>query len=104
MKKYFYSIGDEKHGPFSIEELAKENISKDTLIWHQGLSDWRPAKEISEVLPALEVMPPPIQAKMNSNLSSQDSKISKFSRNNMIIIAVAAITITVINIMAGLHI
>ena len=60
MKKYFYSDGKEKHGPFSIEELNQENIEKDTLIWFEGLDDWESASELEEIKRILELKPPPI--------------------------------------------
>ncbi|MGI9249742.1 MAG: GYF domain-containing protein [Pseudohongiellaceae bacterium] len=60
MKKYFYTDGKDKHGPFSLEELEKENISGDTLVWFEGLEDWTAASQIREVVAILELKPPPI--------------------------------------------
>lgn len=60
MKKYFYSDGKEKHGPLSLEELKHEDISKDTLVWFEGLDDWRPAQDLDDLKPILELKPPPI--------------------------------------------
>ncbi len=60
MKKYFYSDGKEKHGPLGLEELKQEDISKETLIWFEGLDDWTPARELDEMKPILELQPPPI--------------------------------------------
>lgn len=60
MKKYFYSDGKEKHGPLSLDELKQEDISKQTLIWFEGLDDWTPAGELDEMKPILELQPPPI--------------------------------------------
>ena len=60
MKKYFYSNGKEKFGPFSFEELKNENITKDTLIWFEGLEDWKSAKEIGEFEEIFKLIPPPI--------------------------------------------
>lgn len=60
MKKYFYSDGNEKHGPVSLDELKQENITNDTLIWFQGLNEWTPAKNLDEMRPILELIPPPI--------------------------------------------
>ena len=60
MKKYFYSDGKEKNGPFSFEELKNEEINPDTLIWFEGLDNWTFAKNIKEVESILEVSPPPL--------------------------------------------
>lgn len=60
MKKYFYSDGKEKFGPFSFEELKNEPITKETLIWFEGLEDWKPAKDIIEFEELFKLIPPPI--------------------------------------------
>ena len=60
MKKYFYSDGKEKKGPYSFEELKNEDINKDTLVWFEGLEDWKPVKEIKELEEILQLTPPPI--------------------------------------------
>ena len=49
MKKYFYSDGNEKHGPLSLDELKQEKITNDTLIWFEGLDDWTKAKYVLEL-------------------------------------------------------
>lgn len=61
MKKYFYSDGNEKNGPLSLDELKQENISKETLIWFEGLDDWKPAGDLDDMKPILELNPPPIE-------------------------------------------
>jgi len=60
MNKYFYSNGKEKQGPFSFHELKNEDIKKETLIWFEGLEEWKPAEEIKEFEEILELIPPPI--------------------------------------------
>ena len=59
-KKYFYSNNDEKKGPFNFDELRNEDILPDTLIWFEGLDDWKVAKELKEMSSILELVPPPI--------------------------------------------
>mgnify|MGYP002682993735 CR=1 FL=1 len=73
MKKYFYSDGKDKFGPFSFEELKNENITKDTLIWFEGLEDWKQAKEIGEFEEILKLIPPPIIPE-KLNLEATDTK------------------------------
>jgi len=62
MKKYFYSNGEEKQGPFSFEEIKKENIKKETLVWFEGLEDWKPAEEIEEFEEIFQLIPPPLHS------------------------------------------
>jgi hypothetical protein len=63
MKKYFYSDGVQKHGPFSLEELKGEGIREDTLIWFEGLEDWIPARKIEEILSFFALQIPPLPGK-----------------------------------------
>ena len=60
MKKYFYSDGKEKHGPLSFEELKQKKIFNNTLIWFEGLEEWKPAAEFEFMRPVLELNPPSI--------------------------------------------
>src|SRR6186713_1106745 len=60
MKKYFYSDGLAKFGPFTFEELKNENIKKETLIWFEGLENWKSAESINEFKEIFELLPPPI--------------------------------------------
>lgn len=62
MKKYFYTDGTNKYGPFSLEELKEENISKNTLVWFQDIEDWTPAGQVEE-LNEIFVTTPPITHK-----------------------------------------
>lgn len=49
MKKYHYFDGNEQHGPFTIEELKSFRITKETLVWYDGLADWQPAGSVNEL-------------------------------------------------------
>ena len=48
-KKYFYTNGVEKFGPYSFEELKKLNLSRKTKVWFYGLENWTPLSEIEEL-------------------------------------------------------
>jgi hypothetical protein len=60
MKKYFYTDGTSTFGPHAPEEL-KGLIAPQTLVWFEGLPDWQPAGEVSELrtLFAPAAPPPP---------------------------------------------
>jgi len=66
MKKYFYSDGTYKHGPFTLDNLKEQGIGKDTLIWFEGLDDWTPADKIPEILYIIELNAPPIPENPNA--------------------------------------
>lgn len=71
VKTWHYAVGQEHNGPISEEELRdlikRGQITKETLLWQEGMSTWVPAAELSEisasfaVLPLLPVQPPPVQ-------------------------------------------
>jgi len=61
MKKYFLHDGANQSGPFDIEELKSKNISKDTSIWYEGLTEWTTAGEIEELKRILLPIPPPLK-------------------------------------------
>ncbi len=47
---YFYidAAGKQK-GTFSPEELGQESIKRDTLVWTQGMEQWKRAEEVDEL-------------------------------------------------------
>ena len=49
MNAYFYSDNDVQKGPVSFEDLRKLNISKETLIWRDGMDDWVEAGNLPEL-------------------------------------------------------
>jgi hypothetical protein len=89
MKKYFYSNELEKQGPFSFEELRNKDIKNKTLIWFQGLEDWKPAEEIKELGEILELIPPLIIKKdYETELDHNETydmveKVINIQRNNI---------------------
>lgn len=81
MKKYFYSDRKEKHGPLSLDELMQEDIYKETLIWFEGLDDWKPAGKLDEMKPILELQPPPILSEGKEETSEPVEKKEETTEN-----------------------
>jgi hypothetical protein len=70
---YFIYDGKEQSGPFTFEELKKNRISKNILIWREGLEDWIEAENLSELNNIWDAKTPPIPKvvkKINSNHDS----------------------------------
>lgn len=63
MKKYFYTNGIEKFGPFSIEELKKENITRETKVWFYGLENWTSLSDVEELKAIKIAIPPTLKEK-----------------------------------------
>ena len=52
--RYFIQNGDEADGPFLLEEIKSRNITRDTMIWHDGLYQWTKACELLELVDLFE--------------------------------------------------
>lgn len=70
MKKYFYSDGKKERGPFTLEELQREKITRETKVWFQELGEWKPAAEVSEMNDLFKLVPPPISEKISSKVTA----------------------------------
>lgn len=60
MSKYYYSQGGVSKGPYTIDELLSENISENTLVWREDLTDWIRAGDITELKGLIKKSPPPL--------------------------------------------
>ena len=50
MENYFYlNEKNEQKGPVSPEELISNGVTKNTLVWKNGMAQWLPAGEVSEL-------------------------------------------------------
>tara|TARA_B100000676_G_C17624151_1_gene603208 strand:+ start:23 stop:541 length:519 start_codon:yes stop_codon:yes gene_type:complete len=60
MKKYFYIKEGVRSGPFDLEDLKSEEVKRETLVWFQGIKDWKKASEIKELDELFIHVPPPL--------------------------------------------
>lgn len=56
--KYFVVVNNEKKGPLTFDELLVYNISKETLIWREGMDDWGNVKDLEEFDEYFKSLPP----------------------------------------------
>ena len=50
MENYFYlNEKNEQKGPVSPEELISNGVTRNTLVWKNGMAQWLPAGEIHEI-------------------------------------------------------
>lgn len=50
MNRYFYINAEGKqNGTFSPDELRQENVKRETLVWTQGMEQWKRAEEVAEL-------------------------------------------------------
>lgn len=62
--QYFAAIAGKQEGPYDLEalkQLIQQNkITKETLVWKQGMPSWTPAEQTPEVAALFGAVPPPI--------------------------------------------
>ena len=59
MENYFYlNEKNEQKGPISPEELISNGVTKNTLVWKNGMAQWLPAGEVSELANLFTDTPP----------------------------------------------
>ncbi|SDX46009.1 DUF4339 domain-containing protein [Flavobacterium degerlachei] len=51
MRKYYINNGSENAGPFTLEELKNHQIKENTLVWSQGMDEWKHAVDLVEFSP-----------------------------------------------------
>lgn len=56
--EYYLLLDGLKQGPFSLEEVYNKKISRSTMVWKTGMSDWAMAKDMPEFTELLSHMPP----------------------------------------------
>ena len=50
MENYFYlNEKNEQKGPVSPEELISNGVTRNTLVWKNGMAQWTPAGEVPEI-------------------------------------------------------
>jgi hypothetical protein len=64
-ERVYYAVFEGKQaGPFSETEIARligdKKLSKETLVWHPGLDNWKPVENIPEILRLVALAPPAI--------------------------------------------
>ena len=67
---WYYILDGERKGPVKLDSVIKlissGTIMSDTLVWHKGLSTWKPA-ESTELSQFLLNTPPPVKSQQISN-------------------------------------
>lgn len=61
---YFLAINNQQAGPFDAAALGQQirsgQVTRDTLVWKQGMTDWQPAGQVTELGDLFAASPPPL--------------------------------------------
>jgi len=60
MREYYYTDGQDRFGPFTLDQLKDKGITPETRVWFMGIPDWKVAKEIPELTCLFSEFPPPV--------------------------------------------
>ena len=63
MTQYFIHDGQKEKGPFDLEQLKAQSLTKDTPIWYEGLEQWTTAGNVEQLkeLFSSRTTPPTLQ-------------------------------------------
>lgn len=109
MKTFYIQKNNTQQGPFSLDELKDHNISKDTMVWFEGLPDWIQASKVEELneffiqKDDVKKTPPPFNAKNNTTNSTSKIKKGYKPRNIIITITVLLIITTIVAFLVIQH-
>ena len=59
MANYYIWRNGRQEGPFDTQTIICMNLSGDTLVWCEGMSNWTPISQVPELQQAYQVVPPP---------------------------------------------
>lgn len=77
MRKYFYTDGVSKFGPFSKDELKSKELKRSTKVWYYGLEKWTEMSELSELGDIISTIPPelkPLNAPIENKIQNPEKK------------------------------
>lgn len=61
---YFVGVNGQQQGPYDVQTLQQQvlagRVSRDTLVWKQGMAAWTPAGQVQDLAALFSNMPPPL--------------------------------------------
>ena len=79
MRNYYAHLGDNQEGPFSLDELKLKKISKETLVWYEGLEEWIAASKVEDLKDLFISIPPPFN-KQSINVPPPKVEVEKTTK------------------------
>lgn len=56
---YWIIINDTQLGPYSLEQLGEINLTANTPVWREGMTEWVPASQVDELAALIPAPQPP---------------------------------------------
>ena len=80
MKEFYIAKGEEKTGPFSIEEMGHQIFYSNSMVWKDGWDDWQKASDVPILVPYINNAPPPIK---KPNTQEEKEKTEKKTQSTV---------------------
>ena len=48
-KQYYFLTDNQQTGPMTLPELRQQPLTPDTFFWYEGLTEWRPGRDLPEL-------------------------------------------------------
>lgn len=90
MATYYIVENNQQAGPFTLDQLAAKGISPETNVWTDGMANWAPASQVSELqalfapepapqpAPQPQAAPQPQPQYQNSYSAPEDNNVQDF--------------------------
>lgn len=98
---YFIIESGERKGPFDIENLKKQSLSRNTLIWKQGFPEWLKLENVSELAEIVDLIPPDIPSENVSASATHTKTVIVNNTNIMLEDKIQKITLLLITLFLG---
>ena len=59
MKQFFIIKNSQQLGPMPLEQMLQQGLESNTLVWCEGMPEWKPASQVAELMPYLAPAPQP---------------------------------------------
>ncbi len=81
MKQIYYEKEGQQLGPLDIDQIQPLQINADTLVWQEGMSSWKKAKDMPELEAYLNKLPPPLPPPRDIKIDNTYDLTYKRERN-----------------------
>ena len=81
MNQYYIHDGQIEKGPFDFEQLKSQSLSKETLVWYEGLENWAVAGNVDKLqeLFIRKTTPPALPKLFEKNSASREEVLNSFT-------------------------
>ena len=92
MPQYYFFDGSEQRGPFSKSDVIGETFPPETLVWFEGMTEWRPITQVPDLAALVrkervqEVVVPPPPSTLSSEGNETDRELNALEAGGIPII------------------